>query len=45
MGRHRNLQTGVVVVVDDSKDDRFASGYEPADTKPAPKKADKKSES
>lgn len=30
MGRFRNLETGVVVSVDDSKDERFASGWEPA---------------
>ena len=34
MGRHRNKNTGVVVSVDDSKDDRFASDdFEPADEK------------
>ncbi len=30
MSRFRNTTTGVVVSVDDSKDDRFAAGYEPA---------------
>lgn len=49
MGRFRNLETGVVVNVDDSKDERFAVGYEPAkdgDEKKAPAKkaAPKKSE-
>jgi hypothetical protein len=34
MGRFRNLQTGVVVSVDDSKDGRFEQGYEPADAEP-----------
>ena len=40
MGRFRNLKTGVVVSVDDSKDERFAQGFEPADseTKKAPAK-------
>lgn len=32
MSRFRNEQTGVVVSVDDSKDERFASGWEPADS-------------
>jgi len=52
MGRFRNLETGVVVNVDDSKDERFAVGYEPAKdgdekpsrkapaSKPAPKKSE-----
>ena len=31
MSRFRNLKTGVVVSVDDSKDARFAAGFEPAD--------------
>lgn len=48
MGRHKSLTTDVVVSVDDSKDDRFASGWEPADKsaseKPAAKKAATKSE-
>lgn len=46
MARFRNLETGVVVSVDDSKDERFASGFEPQSTaaeKPAPKKAPAKS--
>ena len=34
MGRFRNLKTGVVVSVDDSKDERFAEGFEPADSEP-----------
>lgn len=29
MGRFRNSETGVVVSVDDSKDERFAQGFEP----------------
>ena len=49
MGRFRNLETGVVVSVDDSKDDRFAAGFEPADAPeskkaPAKKAASSKSE-
>jgi len=42
MGRFRNLETGVVVSVDDSKDERFAVGFEPAaagDEKPTSSKA------
>ena len=31
MGRFRNLDNGVVVSVDDSKDERFESGWEPFD--------------
>lgn len=31
MGRHKNEATGVVVSVDDSKDDRFTSGWVPVD--------------
>lgn len=31
MGRFRNSDTGVVVSVSDDKDDRFASGWVPAD--------------
>jgi len=31
MSRFRNLETGIEVSVDDSKDDRFVSGWEPAD--------------
>ena len=34
MGRFRNVTTQVVVSVDDSKDDRFADGWEPADAEP-----------
>ena len=48
MGRFRNLETGVVVSVDDSKDERFTSGWEPAESeskasgrKPASSKSDK----
>jgi hypothetical protein len=37
MGRFRNVETGVVVSVDDSKDERYAVGYEPADAEPAKK--------
>lgn len=48
MGRFRNLETGVVVSVDDSKDDRFEAGFEPADSTspkaPAKKAAPSKSE-
>lgn len=49
MGRHRNVETGVVVSVDDSKDDRFGQGWESADKsapvkKTAAKKAAAKSE-
>lgn len=45
MGRFRSLETGVVVSVDDSKDDRFTSGWESADSEPKrspgrPKKSD-----
>lgn len=42
MGRFRNTETGVVLSVDDSKDDRFTVGYEPADE---PKKATKRTTS
>jgi hypothetical protein len=43
MGRHVNSETGVVVVVDDSKDERFAGPlWEKATTAKA---ADKKSAS
>jgi hypothetical protein len=35
MSRFRNTTTQVVVSVDDSKDDRYTDGWEPAD-KPAP---------
>jgi len=31
MSRFTNLETGITVSVDDSKDDRFVSGWEPAD--------------
>lgn len=31
MSRFKNSNTGVVVSVDDSKDDRFTDGWEPAD--------------
>jgi hypothetical protein len=37
MGQFRNATTGVVVSVDDSKDERFADGWEPVN-KPAPAK-------
>jgi hypothetical protein len=45
MGRFRNLKTDIVVSVDDSKDDRFVSGWEstegPAKRAPGrPKKSD-----
>ena len=44
MGRFRNSLTGVVVSVDDSKDNRYGDGWEPEDTeKPAKKPAAKKS--
>lgn len=42
MGRHRSVLTGVVVSVDDSKDERFAVGYEPADKSPEKPPADTK---
>jgi len=46
MGRFRNLETGVVVSVDDSKDERFASGFESeATSKKAPAKSAEKSAS
>lgn len=40
MGRFRNIETGVVVSVADEKDERFVSGWEPADgaSKKAPAK-------
>lgn len=41
MSKFRNLATGVVVSVDDSKDGRFADGWEPAN---APKRVAKKSD-
>lgn len=48
MSKFRNLKTGVVVSVDDSKDDRFKSGFEPADSTstkaPAKKSASSKTE-
>lgn len=31
MSKHRNESTGVVVSVDDSKDDRYTDGWVPAD--------------
>jgi hypothetical protein len=34
VGRFKNLTTGVVVSVDDSKDARFDNGWEPADAEP-----------
>jgi hypothetical protein len=34
MSKFRNTSTQVVVSVDDSKDDRFAEGWEPADAEP-----------
>jgi len=37
MGRFRNLETGIVVSVDDSKDERFTVGFEPADKEPKQK--------
>jgi len=42
MSRFVNKATGVTFSVDDSKDGRFAVGYEPADEKPAPKATAKK---
>jgi len=42
MSRHRNPESGIVVSVDDSKDDRYGegSGWESVeDEKPAPKRA------
>lgn len=32
MSKFRNSSTGVVISVDDSKDDRFTSGWVPAET-------------
>jgi len=34
MGRFLNKATGVTFSVDDSKDERFAEGFEPADSEP-----------
>ena len=42
MGRFRNTVTGVVVSVDDSKDDRFTDGWESADKAAPAKKASAK---
>lgn len=42
MSRFRNLETGVVVSVDDAKDERFASGYEPADQPEKPARTARK---
>lgn len=39
MGRFVNDETGVVVSVDDSKDDRFDAGWSAADESGEPKKA------
>lgn len=39
MSRFRNTRTGVVVSVDDSKDDRFGAEWESADQKKAPAKS------
>jgi phosphoribosylformimino-5-aminoimidazole carboxamide ribonucleotide (ProFAR) isomerase len=44
MGRFRNVTTEVVVSVDDSKDDRFTEGWEPAN-KPTPAKRTRKTTS
>lgn len=45
MSRFINDETGVVVSVDDSKDDRFTSGWKPADeVKKTTSRAAKKSE-
>lgn len=47
MGRFVNDETGVLVSVDDSKDERFASGWTSADESkkaPAKKAASSKSE-
>lgn len=48
MGRFQNDATGVVVSVDDSKDERFTSGWSPVKDEPtkaparkAPAKSDK----
>lgn len=42
MSRHRNTSTGVVVSVDDSKDERYRGGeWEPADAVPKPKRQSK----
>lgn len=38
MGRFVNDQTGIVVSVDDSKDDRFASGWSAAEENGEPTK-------
>ena len=39
MGRFRNLATGAVVSVDDSKDERFDAGWEPVVVEEKPKRA------
>jgi len=36
MSKFRNTATGVVVSVDDAKDDRFVNGWVPAGKAPAP---------
>lgn len=45
MGRFRNLTTDVVVTVDDSKDERFADGWESASESKAPAKKSASSKS
>lgn len=37
MSRFENLENGVVISVDDSKDDRFTAGWKPVVEKPAKK--------
>lgn len=44
MSRFESLDTHVVVSVDDSKDDRFASGWKPADEGKRPAGRAKKSD-
>jgi len=41
MSRFRNASTGVVVSVDDSKDERFGEGWESAEKEPAKRAAAK----
>jgi len=39
MGKFRNLKTGIVVSVDDAKDDRFDTGWESAEKSQSARKA------
>jgi hypothetical protein len=38
MSKFENLATGIVVSVDDSKDERFGDGWKAAGDKPAPRR-------